>query len=352
MNVPNYTHHSPELRQAVMRARPDYYTLSEAEQEYYRARISAKDTKRIRQSLLKSLLNIEVNRSEETDAIVDDLSFAHLTLINQHILPITGIGEDSFWLNESLRDRTLLDFETLYNYDYDDFQYQEQWRREEHQNHITPPYTGSLYFTWARLMVDRKFYYATLSCMAPYVMAALEDEAHDKIKELIPYEYVEGKDHGADHKGQGFIFDMHKEANGMEGQLDELQCRYWQYTSDRGRALGRVFDQKALGQVFIDETENEGDPQLDFVFSDTKGLALVHFKTFMRDCRAIEGNNEYVAALIEEEKERLIQFLEHNHRDVLETYDPKVVKLRKKRKVVMTDRAAEDITTIANKDSD
>ena len=344
----NNISHSPELRQAVMRVRPDYYALSEKEQELYRAGISSKDSRRIRQSLLKSLLNINVSSLEEMDDVFEDFSFEHHTLINKTILPIMGIGEDNFFLNEGLKKRkTLLNFKTLYDYDYDDFQYQERWRRKECTGHVTPPYTGSLYFTWARLMVDGAFYYADLSSLAPYVISQLEDHADDKIKSLIPYEYVEGKEHGADHKGKGFIFDMRKDAGGMEGQLDELQHRYWQYTSERTRELGEIYHQKNVGQVFIFETNNEGDPQLDFVFSDTKALKAVRFKSFMRDCRAIQSDNQYVIALIEEENKRLMQFLEDSYQDVLKNYDPKVVNLHKKRKIIITEQAAKDLSEIA-----
>lgn len=297
MKTGNNISHSPELRQAVMRVRPDYYALSEEEQELYRAGISSKDSRRIRQSLLKSLLNIDVSSLEEMDAIFEDFSFEHHTLINKTILPITGIGEDSFFLNEGLKKRkTLLDYKTLYDYDYDDFQYQEKWRRKECKGHVTPPYTGSLYFTWARLMVDGAFYYANLSNLAPYVTSQLEDPAYDKIKALIPHKSVRGKEHGADHEGKGFIFDMRKDAGGMEGQLDELQHRYWQYTVDRGRELGEIYHQKGAGQVFIFETNVQGDPQLDFVFSDIKALKSVRFKSFVRDCRAIQSDNRYVIA--------------------------------------------------------
>ena len=133
----------------------------------------------------------------------------------------------------------------------------------------------------------------------------------------------------------------------MEGQLDELQHRYWQYTVDRGRELGEIYHQKGAGQVFIFETNNEGDPQLDFVFSDIKALKSVRFKSFVRDCRAIQSDNRYVIALIEEETKRLMQFLEDSYQDILKTYDPKVVNLRKKRKIIMTEQAAKDLSDIA-----
>ena len=349
MSNNNSTSHSPELRQAVMSIRPDYYGLPEADQERYRANISSEDVRRIDQILLKSLLNIDVKNREELNAVFDDLSLPLHTLINKTILPIQGIGEDCFWLNEGLQDdRTLLDFETLYDYDYDDFLFQEASRREQSPDHISPPYTGSLYFTWARLLVDGAFYYATLSNIAPYVMSQTEDHVYDKIQEFIPYQYVPGKDHGATDEGRGSIFNMQRDAGGREGQLEELYHRYWQYSFDRTRELGGQYEQEALGQVFIRESVHEGDPQLDFVFSDTQVLKSVRFKSFVRDCRSMKGGYELVEKLIAEEKNRLTTFLEENYHDIMKNYDPKVVKLRKKYKIVMTDQAVKDISNIAN----
>lgn len=63
----------------------------------------------------------------------------------------------------------------------------------------------------------------------------------------------------------------------------------------------------------------------------------------MRDCRKILADNGYIGTLIKEETEKIYAFLEENHKQIMNTYDPKVVKLRKKRKIIMTDRAARDI---------
>ncbi len=350
MSYNDSAYHSPELRQAVMTVCPEYYGWPEAAQECYRANISSEDDKRIRQMLLKSLLNVEAKDREELDLILDDLSIPQLTLLNKTTLPIRGIGQNCFWLNEGFQDgRSLLDFETLYDYDYDDFVFQEASRREHLPSHVSPPYTGSLYFTWARLQVDDAFYYATLSSLAPYVMSQTEDHAYDKIEALIPYRYVPGKDHGAVDKGRGSIFNMQRDANGMEGQLDELQYRYWQYSFDRANELGSLYQQRAFGQVLINETMQDGNPQLDFVFSDTQVLKRVRFKSFMCDCRAIEGDYALVEGLIVEEQNRLTGFLEENYQDIVENYDPKVLKLRKKRKIVITDQAVKDIANIVDR---
>ena len=41
-------------------------------------------------------------------------------------------------------------------------------------------------------------------------------------------------------------------------------------------------------------------------------------------------------------------FLEQAYQDILLHFDPKVVKLRKKRKIIMTDRAVNDLLTLVS----
>jgi hypothetical protein len=49
------------LRQAVIRVKPDYFALSEAEREHYRLQLNVEDDFRIRQIVLKELFGIAVN---------------------------------------------------------------------------------------------------------------------------------------------------------------------------------------------------------------------------------------------------------------------------------------------------
>ena len=65
------------------------------------------------------------------EAALHGFTDAQYLLLNSATLPIIGIGVDNFFLNEWLaRDKNLLDFETLYDYDHDDYGFQEQVRQE------------------------------------------------------------------------------------------------------------------------------------------------------------------------------------------------------------------------------
>ncbi|MEZ4860165.1 MAG: hypothetical protein R3C14_02605 [Caldilineaceae bacterium] len=101
---------------------------------------------------------------------LDEFDDAPYLRWNRTLLPIMGIGQDSFYLNEHLAENvTLLDFPKLYDYAYDDYVFQETARKEQNPACATKPYQGELHFCWARLLIDDAFYYATLSSAASYL---------------------------------------------------------------------------------------------------------------------------------------------------------------------------------------
>lgn len=342
MNDHANTSYSAALNQAIMRMQPAFFSWPTEQQDRYRLNLPDKDSALLDRLLLKSLFGIDVHSKDEQEEVFNNFSDEDHLTYNSTILPFTGIGENSFYLNESLGDKTLLDFETLYDYDYDDFKFQEKFREEDIEGYQKRPYYGSLYYSWARLNKDGKFYYATLSNLAGYLVGQIEDAAFDKVEELIPHSFAEGKDHGKAQEG-GFLHDMRIEAGGREGQLDLLNDRYYQYSLDRSQALAEYYHQKNLKQVFILDNSQSSDPHLDFIFSDVEALKAVRLKRFIRDCEALKGNSEELAALIAVEKKKILSFIQESYEDIMANYDPKIVKLKKKRQIIISDQAAKDL---------
>jgi len=75
------------LRQAVIRVKPDYFALSEAEREHYRLQLNVEDDFRIRQIVLKELFGIAVNTTEEMDSILETFDYGQYLLLNSALLP-------------------------------------------------------------------------------------------------------------------------------------------------------------------------------------------------------------------------------------------------------------------------
>jgi hypothetical protein len=69
----------------------------------------------------------------------------------------------------------------------------------------------------------------------------------------------------------------------------------------------------------------------------------VNFRQFMSDRQAIKGDSGELKELIEKEWQEAHDFLEKSHKDIITNFDPKVVKLRKRRKIIISDAAAKDL---------
>jgi hypothetical protein len=330
------------LKRAVMRVKPEYFSWPIEAQEHYRVAMPDMDMFRIRQALLKALFSISVKTEEEINEVVDAFKDEQHLLFNSTLLPLTGIGDDHFFLNEHLGDKTLLDFETLYDYDYDDHCFQEKVRKKDVKGYEEQPYRGTPYQRWARLFIDGEFFYATLSCMAGYLLSIIDDSGSDKISELIPHEYVDGPEHGK-REGGGFLYDKRIDAAGLEGQLQELQDRFHRYLRERYDELAADFDGKAHRRVYLLDRSRGHDPQMDFVFSDKTALQAVRFRHFMKACRRIMGDAKELETLIEDERLALFDYLGRMHRDILGNFDPRVRKFRRKRKIILADGALKDL---------
>lgn len=330
------------LKRAVMRIKPEYFSWSLEAQEQYRVTMPDEDKFRFEQALLKALFRISVKSKEEMNKVFDAFDDEQYLLFNSTILSLTGIGDDHFFLNEHLGDKTLLDFDTLYDYDYDDYCFQEEARKKDVPGYEMQPYRGTLYHCWARLNIDGAFFYASLSCLAGYLLSFIDESGSGKISELIPHEYVDGPNHGKREAG-GFLYDKRIDAGGLEAQLEELQHRFHRYASERHQALADEFDRKGQRRVYLIDRSSACDPQMDFVFSDQTALQAVRFRHFMKDCRKIMGDAKELEILIEQERQAASDYLERMHQDILHNFDPRILKFRKKRKVILADGALKDL---------
>jgi hypothetical protein len=192
------------------------------------------------------------------------------------------------------------------------------------------------------LQIGGIFHYANLCLLPGYVYGKLDEFGFDQINVLIPHEYVDGPQHGK-REGKGTLFDKRVDAGGLEAQLDELNNRYYRYVSSRSEALLNDFDAKAPKRIYQIDTSQGGEPHRDFVFSDKTALQAVRFRNFMQDCQLIPGDSRELEILIEQERQAAFGFLNESHQDILKNFDPKVVKLRKKRKIILSDDAVKDL---------
>ena len=332
----------PELRRAMVRVRPQFFAWSARKRERYGADLPEEDERRLHQSLMKELFGAKARSWKRDTSGGKIIPFRELNRWNEVILPLVGVGEDCFFLNEWFgENKTILDFPTLRAYDEDDYRFQEDARKREDPSYESKAYRGSLYLTWARLFVEQKFTYATLSMAAGYIYARLEDGAADDIKERIPHRYIPGKNHGK-IKGKNFQWDMRADADGQEGMLEELQHRVFDYTRERYDVLLTDWDRaKRRGVYRVDMSEPQ-EHNVHFIFSDKEALSAVRFRSFVRDCRAIERRVDELNQAVEEETTKLKSFIFRQHQELLQTFDPRVKPFRRRRQILVHKDAFDD----------
>lgn len=309
---------SPVLERAVNQLIPGYFSWDEQVQDKCRMFMSSDLKFKFHQFILKEAFDIEVADDDAFDDVWYDMSAHETTKFNALLLPLFGIGEDLFFLNEHFADEeSILDFETLYQYDFDDFQFQEADRKTR-EGYCARTYRGSLHAEWARFLLDGNFYSASLSMVSRYFVMELGEFGDDYIRELIPYNFYPGENHDKETEDGYFVHDMRINANGLESQLEELQRRSWKYYELASDRIEEDYDNRSEEHVMILDQSKDGDPYLHILFSDWKVLQKIHFKTFVRDCRAFERKDQ--SALLQrlaDEKALLKCFLDEQYAEIM-----------------------------------
>jgi hypothetical protein len=319
----------------MMRVRPEYFRWGVRHQERYGVGVPKGDAASLDRALLKELFGRVYATRREARIAAGHLSLAEQDRWSQTVLPLHGIGEDCFYLNESFpRRKNILSFESLRDFDEFDYRFQEEGRRKEDANYAGKPYRGSLYMNWARLYVEGRFAYATLSMAAGYIYAEISDAAHELLGKLIPYRCVPGKNHGKQESG-GWRWDMRVDAKGQEGVFEELRRQTWHYEQERYDLLLTSWESAKRGGLYLLDRSEPPETHWHFVFTDPASLSSVRFRSFMRDCRAIERSAEELLREIGKEKSALEHYMNEQHAHITRTYDPKVRRFHKRRKIVI-----------------
>jgi hypothetical protein len=331
-------------KRALMAADPLYFSWPVEQQERFRITMDDDASNRVQRILLEGLLDIQCSL-DQVDDIWSDLPIAQLNPLNWARLLTTGVGENFFYLNESMADgKSLLDFSTLYDYNYDDYLFQESVKRRDFPNYEGLKYYAWQHPCWARLLINDNFYYATLTSLARHFVDEIELAGNDLIDQLIPHKYVDGADNGKAEKG-GFLWDMKLDANGQEGQLDELRSRWYTYQQQRWIELCEAFSQLPPA-VYTQSKEWDGDPHCSFIFNNGEALKQIRWRHFLSDCQPLMREYSTVNEQLQQEIARATAWLTENHQDVMKNFDPTVVKLKKKRKIIMTPQAMDDLDKI------
>lgn len=317
---------------ALIAANSRYHSWTPEKQEKFRATMSNAALNRVDIVLLKEIFGIQC-AVKNGDEIRNNLPSSKLNKLNWAKLFIQGVGDDMVYLNEYMGDNTLLDFNTLHDYDYDNYLFQEEANKERFTNYSGEKYYPISFPLWARLIIHNQFYYATLYSLASYLIEKLEIKSNEIIQSLIPHEYVDGENHEKEEIG-GFLCDIKIDAGGLERQLDELKHRWYQYSNERWLELSKKFV-KSKPVVYMEDENKKHELNRNFIFNNEEALKRTRWKHFVNDCETIQGDFSVVAKLEKRELVSAEKWLRNEYKDIMKNFDPKVVRLKRKMKVVV-----------------
>ena len=179
-----------------------------------------------------------------------------------------------------------------------------------------------------------------------HLYATMQEAAADEIQRLLPHSYVAGPDDGKVERGL-IRWDSRLQASGQEALLEELQHRVWAFEARRCEELLIEFKDHRMAATFlVDDPYAEGakdESNLLVVFSDPETLAQVRFTSFLRDTKALERPREELKAFEDREAQTILRYVNEQHGELLRTFDPQVLPLRRRRKVLMHPEALRDL---------
>lgn len=332
-------------RRALISGNSDYFSWPEHKQEIFRITKDELAVQKIKCTVLKYLLDIQCE-PESIDDVWDDISDSDLNTLNWSLLLTEGVGEDFIYVNESFAENsTILDFTTLYDYDFNNHLFQERTKKEEFTDYQAKDYYPFRWAPWIRLLIDDVFSYATLTSVATHIRDEMEEFGNDYIDRLIPNELVEGKEHNKQGHG-GFLWDMKIDARGHEGQLEELKTRWHLNLEHRWLTINQSQSSLKPKAYIIDDNVKE-TTNLTYIFNNTDALKKVGWRSFLSDSQPLITDYSDIKELLNAEIAKAKTFLDTNYQGIMDNFDPKVVKFRHKIKVIMPEGGGlDDLDTI------
>ncbi|KZZ76354.1 hypothetical protein A3767_01295 [Oleiphilus sp. HI0133] len=338
------------VKRLLIKLHPEFFALTEQEQNRIRQRLYLDHTEQVDTYLYKELFGLRYDPTIGED----QLNSLQLNRFNAHTTALCGIGKNSLKLNELHGgDFDLTQFPTLRDYDVHEFNFQQDARKKHSSATFAErPYRLYLHHVWARIIDDQSaFWYLTLSSLSFYLLDALENPKRDLVDELIPNELVEGENHGKSESG-GFVWDWKCNAYGKERELEELQDRVREYQSTRYHVLNDEFHDQQVSIYMIERDDDPDEASMSIVVNNASAAAKVRFTHFLTDCAALSKNASEIEELKQREIELQEAFIREQYQDICDNFDPKVVKLKKKYKVVFSSKALDDLDQILSDETD
>tara|TARA_R110002072_G_scaffold303007_1_gene491265 strand:- start:512 stop:1567 length:1056 start_codon:yes stop_codon:yes gene_type:complete len=338
------------VKRLLIRIDPLFLTYDKSKQDKERQSYYDQHDDMITEFLFKHVFEIEFEKDVDND---DKLCKEQLDLFNAYLTSLIGIGENSFIYNEyQSEDSDLSTYPSLYDYDFEEFHFQQNARKEHFEsNFIEMPYRLYLNSNWSRLLDQQGcFYYSTQSSLSHYLIHKLYEHAAERMDQLIPHNFVEGPNNDKEIKG-GIIWDFKIDANGLETQLEELEDRYRKYLNQILHEMNKTLHEDSESAVYFERsTVDDDEPRWDIIIKNAQTAKNISFQTYLKDCEKYLKPKEELEELYQQELEKLNAFIDQNYHDVMENFDPKVRRLKRKMKVIVAPEALEGLSRIRDEE--
>lgn len=338
----------------MMKYNSDFFSLSKKEQDSYKIKNEDKMRFPFKQFLYSELMGVTpsasiLDKSDDPDEFYEDFKLSEATLLkmNSASAYLRGIGPNYFQLNECFADNeSILTFPTLYDYDLNEHEFQERAVLEdlEKKEKDIPPYLMRLSSRWARCYlkekdgdkVENKFYYLILTTISAHIYDLLDNISMDYIDKLIPHEFVDGPNNGKKESGMT-MWDMRTDANGLEDVLDDLNSANRKYIGDVYSRLKIYFNDNKKNTIWVSDETSEYDPSKFYIFSDQDVLKNVRFEHWQEDTdKFITEDLSFITDLVTEEEDLLLRHLDKEFKQLMDNFDPKIKRLKKRTKILMS----------------
>jgi len=302
-------HLSPEVRKALEQCAPHYLSLSFEDREAQRAAWAQSGNDAIRGHLLRHALG---KTPEEISAIDNgdlDLSDSESHLLNTFSQQVEGVGEDFFSWNEYLLgDQTALSFRTVGDYDRALHDWQKRVRADEDINGAAQVCRDTLRGEWVRYHEQGELRYGSLCSRIGFILAALERIGLDLLMELVPFEYIEGPNHGVPADEGLVTLDFRLRAQGLEALYRALSKAIFDLELERREELlAEQSENQEIAVWVIDDSDWFRDAEPNYshiVFASAAAMDEVRTKSFLADCAEIAGDAVELRAAFDKEVAR------------------------------------------------
>ena len=299
-------HMSREVRKALEQCAPDYLGLSFENREAQRAAWALSGNDEIRAHLLRHALGKtpeEIGAIDNGDLDLSDSESHQLNTFNQQV---EGVGEDFFSWDEYLPcDQNTLSFRTVADYDRALQDWQKRVRADEDNNGDAQVYRDPMRGEWVRYLEKGKLRYGTLCSRIGFIAAALERVGWDLLMELVPFEYIEGPNHGVP-AGEGLVsLDLRLGAQGLEALYRALsEAIFYLEQKRREEMQAEKFDDREIAVWVINDSDWFSDAEPNYtriVFASSEAMSRVRTTSLLADCAEIAGEMAELRAIFNKE---------------------------------------------------